>query len=67
LPGWIIAAIAAGLGLGRLLPELAGDLNTATVGLLLVTSLVLNWLIGPALMFALPGRSCPTCRPTAPG
>jgi ACR3 family arsenite transporter len=36
LPGWIIAAITAGLELGRLLPEVAGDLNTVTVGLLLM-------------------------------
>ncbi|MGH8961093.1 MAG: ACR3 family arsenite efflux transporter [Jatrophihabitantaceae bacterium] len=86
LPVWIIAAMAAGLGLGRAIPSLAGDLNSVTVGSvslpiaaglllmmypvlakvrydrldqvtgdrrLLISSLVLNWLIGPALMFTL--------------
>ncbi|MFF7966681.1 ACR3 family arsenite efflux transporter [Streptomyces sp. NPDC007903] len=83
---WIIAAMAAGLGLGRLLPGLGDGLARVTVtgvslpialGLLvmmypvlakvrydrldavtrdrrlLVPSLVLNWIVGPALMFAL--------------
>ncbi|WP_030020080.1 ACR3 family arsenite efflux transporter [Streptomyces monomycini] len=83
---WIIAAMAAGLGLGRLVPGLGDVLAKITVtgvslpialGLLvmmypvlakvrydrlgtvtrdrrlLVPSLVLNWLVGPALMFAL--------------
>ena len=86
LPVWILAAMAAGLGLGRLVPGLAGALSAVqvdgvslpiAVGLLvmmypvlakvrydrldtvtadrrmLVSSLVLNWLMGPALMFAL--------------
>ncbi|MFB7654012.1 MULTISPECIES: ACR3 family arsenite efflux transporter [unclassified Streptomyces] len=83
---WILAAMAAGLGLGRLVPGLGDALAEVTVtgvslpialGLLvmmypvlakvrydrldtvtrdrrlLVPSLVLNWVIGPALMFAL--------------
>ncbi|MEV0011218.1 ACR3 family arsenite efflux transporter [Streptomyces sp. NPDC047973] len=83
---WILIAMAAGLGLGRLVPGLGDVLAKATVtgvslpialGLLvmmypvlakvrydrldtvirdrrlLVPSLVMNWLIGPALMFAL--------------
>lgn len=83
---WILAAMAAGLGLGRLVPALGDALAKVTVtgvslpialGLLvmmypvlakvrydrldtvtrdsrlLVPSLVLNWLVGPALMFAL--------------
>ncbi|QBJ94396.1 arsenical-resistance protein [Streptomyces seoulensis] len=83
---WILAAMAFGLGLGRLLPGLGDGLARVTVsgvslpialGLLvmmypvlakvrydrldavtrdprlLVPSLVLNWLVGPALMFAL--------------
>ncbi|WP_367124743.1 ACR3 family arsenite efflux transporter [Streptomyces phytohabitans] len=83
---WIIAAMAAGLGLGRLVPGLGDALAEVTVtgvslpialGLLvmmypvlakvrydrldtvtrdrrlLLPSLVLNWLVGPALMFAL--------------
>ncbi|MFD8060626.1 ACR3 family arsenite efflux transporter [Streptomyces cyaneofuscatus] len=83
---WILIAMAAGLGLGRLVPGLGGALAKVTVtgvslpialGLLvmmypvlakvrydrldsvtrdrrlLVPSLVLNWVIGPALMFAL--------------
>ncbi|MFJ6215721.1 ACR3 family arsenite efflux transporter [Streptomyces sp. NPDC092296] len=83
---WILAAMALGLGLGRLVPGLGEALAKVTVsgvslpialGLLvmmypvlakvrydrldavtrdrrlLVPSLVLNWLVGPALMFAL--------------
>ncbi|MFI5766390.1 ACR3 family arsenite efflux transporter [Streptomyces sp. NPDC051563] len=83
---WILAAMAAGLGLGRLVPGLGDSLAKVTVtgvslpialGLLvmmypvlakvrydrlhtvtrdrrlLVPSLVLNWIVGPALMFAL--------------
>ncbi|MEU9845898.1 ACR3 family arsenite efflux transporter [Streptomyces sp. NPDC047985] len=83
---WILAAMAVGLGLGRVVPGLGDVLAGATVagvslpialGLLvmmypvlakvrydrldtvtrdrrlLVPSLVLNWLVGPALMFAL--------------
>jgi ACR3 family arsenite transporter len=86
LPFWIIAAMAIGIGLGRAVPSLAGDLNTAKLGTvslpiaiglllmmfpvlakvrydrlghvtgdrrLLIGSLVLNWIVGPALMFAL--------------
>lgn len=83
---WIMVAMAAGLGLGRLVPGLGDALSKVTVtgvslpialGLLvmmypvlakvrydrldtvtrdrrlLVPSLVLNWVVGPALMFAL--------------
>ncbi|MGY5123207.1 ACR3 family arsenite efflux transporter [Streptomyces nigrescens] len=83
---WILAAMAAGLGLGRAVPGLGGALAKVTVagvslpialGLLvmmypvlakvrydrldtvtrdrrlLIPSLVLNWILGPALMFAL--------------
>ncbi len=32
LPVWIIAAMAIGIGLGRAIPSLAGDLNTVQVG-----------------------------------
>ncbi len=86
LPVWILAAMAAGLGLGRLLPGLGDALAQVTVtgislpialGLLvmmypvlakvrydrldtvtgdrrlLIPSLLLNWVLGPALMFAL--------------
>jgi len=86
LPVWILAAMIAGLALGRLVPGLAGGLSAVhvdgislpiAVGLLvmmypvlakvrydrldtviadrrmLVSSLVLNWLVGPAVMFAL--------------
>nr|MDT0523076.1 arsenical-resistance protein [Streptomyces sp. DSM 41633] len=82
---WILVAMAAGLGLGRLVPGL-GDalakvtvtgvslpialgllvmmypvlakvrydrLDTVTGDRLLLSSLVLNWVLGPALMFAL--------------
>ncbi|MFH8513821.1 ACR3 family arsenite efflux transporter [Streptomyces gelaticus] len=83
---WILLAMAAGLGLGRLVPGLGDALAKVTVtgvslpialGLLvmmypvlakvrydrldtvtrdrrlLVPSLILNWIVGPALMFAL--------------
>ncbi|MFG3364671.1 ACR3 family arsenite efflux transporter [Streptomyces sp. NPDC090032] len=83
---WILAAMAAGLGMGRLVPGLGDALARVTVtgvslpialGLLvmmypvlakvrydrlgtvtrdrrlLIPSLVLNWVLGPALMFAL--------------
>ncbi|MFE7482958.1 ACR3 family arsenite efflux transporter [Streptomyces sp. NPDC057552] len=83
---WILVAMAAGLGLGRLVPGLGDALAKVTVtgvslpialGLLvmmypvlakvrydrlgtvtrdrrlLIPSLVLNWVVGPALMFAL--------------
>jgi ACR3 family arsenite transporter len=86
LPVWILAAMALGLGLGRLVPELGRLLSSVEVqgvslpialGLLvmmypvlakvrydrldtvvgnrrmLIASLLLNWLVGPALMFAL--------------
>jgi ACR3 family arsenite transporter len=86
LPLWILAAMAAGLGLGRWVPGLDDALSAVSVGSvslpiavgllvmmypvlarvrytelgsvtgdrrLLVASLVLNWLVGPALMFAL--------------
>jgi ACR3 family arsenite transporter len=86
LPVWIVAAMALGLGLGRVVPGLDDALDAVQVadvslpiglGLLLmmypvlakvryseldrvtgdrrllVASLVLNWLVGPALMFAL--------------
>ena len=87
LPVWIIAAMAAGIILGRAIPSLNRHLNAVQVtsgtslpifiGLLvmmypvlakvrygrlgsvardwrmLVSSLVLNWLVGPAVMFAL--------------
>jgi ACR3 family arsenite transporter len=86
LPLWIGAAMAAGLLLGRIIPELNDWLDTIKVGTvslpiaigllammypvlakvryskigevatdrkLMTTSLVLNWVIGPALMFAL--------------
>ena len=86
LPAWIGLAMAAGIGLGALVPGLESALASVAVGGtslpiaigllammypvlarvryeelghlrgergLLVSSLVLNWLIGPALMFAL--------------
>ena len=87
LPVWIIAAMAAGIGLGRAIPSLNRHLNAIQVtsgtslpifiGLLvmmypvlakvrygqiatvtrdramLISSLILNWLVGPAVMFAL--------------
>jgi arsenical-resistance protein len=86
LPVWILAAMAIGLGAGRLIPGLGAALDAIAVdgvslpialGLLimmypvlakvrydrldtvtgdrrlLLASLVLNWVLGPALMFAL--------------
>ncbi|MGO1283669.1 MAG: ACR3 family arsenite efflux transporter [Brachybacterium sp.] len=86
LPVWILAAMAAGLLLGRFIPGLNTALEAMKIGSvslpiaigllvmmypvlakvrydetrrigadrrLMVSSLVLNWLIGPALMFAL--------------
>ncbi len=86
LPVWIVTAMAAGLGLGRLFPGLNQTLNRVAihgtslpiaVGLLLMmypvlakvrysevghiaadrrmmaASLALNWVVGPAVMFAL--------------
>jgi ACR3 family arsenite transporter len=86
LPVWIVLAMAAGLGLGSLIPGLNSALSSVQVsgtslpiaiGLLLmmypvlarvryeelgrlraerklfVSSVVLNWIVGPALMFAL--------------
>ncbi len=86
LPAWIIAAMAAGLLLGKFIPGLAGALDAVKIGSislpiavgllvmmypvlakvrynetgrvvgdrkLLVTSLVMNWLLAPAFMFAL--------------
>ncbi|MEV7403019.1 ACR3 family arsenite efflux transporter [Streptomyces sp. NPDC091267] len=83
---WILIAMAAGLGLGRLVPGLGGALAAVTVagvslpialGLLvmmypvlakvrydrldtvigdrrlLIPSLLVNWIVGPAVMFAL--------------
>ena len=86
LPVWILAAMAAGLLLGRFIPGLNTALEAVKIGSvslpiaigllvmmypvlakvrydetrrigadrrLLVTSLVLNWIVGPALMFGL--------------
>ncbi|MDT0261982.1 hypothetical protein RM423_11295 [Jatrophihabitans sp. DSM 44399] len=86
LPVWIITAMAVGIGLGRAVPSLAGDLDSVKVGSislsialglllmmypvlakvrynqlgrvtgdrrLLAGSLLLNWIVGPALMFTL--------------
>jgi len=86
LPVWIIAAMALGIGLGRAIPSLSGDLDKVQIGSvslpiavglllmmypvlakvrytqlghvtgdrrLLIGSLLLNWVIGPALMFTL--------------
>jgi ACR3 family arsenite transporter len=86
LPVWIIAAMALGLLLGRVIPGLAGALDAVKIGSvslpiavgllvmmypvlakvrydetrtvladrrLLVTSLLINWVLAPAFMFAL--------------
>lgn len=87
LPVWILTAMAIGIGLGRVLPNLNRSLNAVQVtsgtslpifiGLLvmmypvlakvrygqlntvtrdfrmLISSLILNWIVGPAVMFAL--------------
>ena len=86
LPIWILAAMVAGLLLGRLVPSVQGVLNSVKIGQtslpialglllmmypvlakvryeemghvtgdrrLLWLSLLLNWLVGPALMFTL--------------
>ncbi|WP_151083858.1 ACR3 family arsenite efflux transporter [Nocardioides cynanchi] len=86
LPVWIIAAMVAGLLLGRIVPGLDGALSKVEIGSvslpiaigllvmmypvlakvrydelghvtadkrLLVSSIALNWVLGPALMFAL--------------
>ncbi|GAA3624975.1 ACR3 family arsenite efflux transporter [Streptomyces chitinivorans] len=83
---WILAAMAAGLGLGRLVPGLNDALSRVEIGgislpialgllvmmypvlakvrydrleavtgdkRLMVSSLVVNWIVGPAVMFAL--------------
>jgi hypothetical protein len=53
---WILLAMAAGLGLGRLVPGMGNGLAKVTVTRdrrLLIPSLALNWIVGPALMFAL--------------
>ena len=86
LPVWILAAMALGLALGRLIPDLHDWLEAVKIGsvslpiaigllvmmypvlakvrysqigevatdrTLMATSLLLNWVIGPALMFTL--------------
>ena len=86
LPAWILAAMAVGLLLGRLVPGLAPALDAVTVGSvsvpiavgllvmmypvlakvrytdtgtvlrdrrLMIASLVINWVLAPAFMFAL--------------
>ncbi|SDU83515.1 arsenite transporter, ACR3 family [Microlunatus sagamiharensis] len=86
LPVWIVAAMALGLLLGRVVPGLAGALDAVTIGSvslpialgllvmmypvlakvrydethrvladrrLMITSLVINWVVAPAFMFAL--------------
>ena len=86
LPGWILAAMAAGLLLGRLVPGLDHALSGVEIGSvsvpiaigllvmmypvlakvrydelgpvtadkpMLLTSILLNWILGPAVMFAL--------------
>src|SRR5664280_1989146 len=63
LPVWILTAMAGGLLLGRLVPGVQSALDAVKVGQtslpialgrrLLWLSLLLNWVIGPALMFTL--------------
>ena len=86
LPVWILAAMALGLALGRLIPDLNDRLDSVKIGevslpiaigllammypvlakvqyskvgeitadrQLLFTSLILNWVVGPLLMFTL--------------
>ena len=86
LPVWIMLAMAAGLALGRAVPELSGALERLEVGgislpialgllvmmypplakvrydktreiatdkRLMTVSIILNWIVGPAFMFAL--------------
>ena len=86
LPVWILSAMAVGLALGRIFPDLNDWLDEVKIGTvslpiaiglllmmypvlakvrysrvgdvaadrtLMVTSLVLNWVVGPALMFGL--------------
>ena len=52
LPVWIIAAMGIGIGLGRAIPPMTGDLDTVQVGSVSLPML-LNWILGPALMFTL--------------
>ena len=68
--GDVSLPIAVGLLL-MMYPVLAkvryGELHSVTGDRrLLVSSLVIKWLLAPALMFAWRGSSCPTCRSTAP-
>src|SRR5664280_2864301 len=56
LPVWILTAMAGGLLLGRLVPGVQSALDAVKVGqtsLPIALGLLLNWVIGPALMFTL--------------